>query len=1140
MSSLKLRKIAKIVKEINIDPSQTRYDIAGLTLGLCKFFYRTPQNLFQDLNIGDYTIDTSNNSQVLVIQNNELLRIMEAVQVCYILDITSSKYETDFNVDINQLKDEYNNLVDDVHALWDYIKKVGIVADDTSIPLILPQLNTDEVWVKTEDGYKGISLTDAEGIIKGVIEEYTSLMEKRLDAYVEDPLKPRLNEHVETVNKPELDRYVEETNKPALDDYTTQLEERLQTMIDQAVADKGLMPEGSDWLEIGLGNWLVVDLFNKNYIHYPPQLNSSDNAGVVKKDITDGGNSQVIRYYTTTGKMFFAVRINEVWSEWQELGGQTDTMQFTQANHGFVFTAVTLDGATRKWVKANKYTSADGIAIKIDNDRFDVVTRGVVNIPTSARDDKGEPFVYDEYYFLSQEVDGGLSRTKNEIGTFQYLAHISEIDNKQVAYIDIGDSYDLDYEVVDTETADRVGIGTYKTTLRTADTIEDLKRLNLKEGDVVEVLGYYTKGDGANHKRKIENSDDGSGVLLDNGLYANIIHNGEVCVSWFGVQDEVNILVMEKIIELAIANNLKIFFPKPKIKYNLKKKYTHTDGLITYKDILGNIVLDNYGTYVFSNGTFKDISVNVTKIIYVHPSNYDGISVFQTIQKAFDSIIDNSIRKQYLIKLYPTQTYILDKAITLKNYVSIDSANPSSETKPLITTNYTSGGYGTRDMFKTSLADNPYDGEVSDFEINATFRNLSVYSSEINYTFHLDFNKNEKLNILFENCHLQSLGGSGIGYAVGIGQYNGQKIVFKNCRIIGATVGTKDETDVCAVAWHSRHKTQNNSSYKGLYLEFDNCYVKGDRYALRFVSFDSQNTQDKIVLKNNKLNGTYGDIITFRSNSPKTWFTIDASGNGLKNVNYLISEQDKFSTNFIVEDGYSRFFPMIESDFEFGETVYYSDFYRNKIKRVDTPSARNGAFAGVVLGYDDIHKGYIVQTNGIATVKMFSDLTKYLQKVEVKYDEITSQSGVIATTTGGLCVGVNQIIKTKDEIKYLVKDGYNRISIPSGYGMINIFQETVSSEFVNNFSQLETPTMQYAMEIEGVKQDYLEYSLEKFKYDNQLKEEQKAKYEAYQQALKNNPNLTYEEFITSYPSMIPIIEEPTIPQSVQEFMKKYL
>lgn len=529
MASEKLRKIAKIVKEITIEPSQSRYDISGLSIELCKFFYRKPQELFQDLSSGDYTIDTSNESKTLVIQNPEILKIAEAIQICYVVDLTSSRYEAEFNVDINKLNSNYNQLVDDVHTLWEYVKKVGMIADDTTIPLILPQLNTDEVWVKTEDGYKGISLTDAEGIIKGVIEEYTALMEKRLDAYVEDPLKPRLNEHVETVNKPELDRYVEETNKPALDDYTTQLEERLQTMIDQAVADKGLMPEGSDWLEIGLGNWLVTDLFNKNYTNYPPQLNSSDNAGVVKKDITDGSKSQVIRFYTTTGKMLFIVRVNEVWSEWQELGEQTDTMQFTQVNHGFIFTAVTLDGATRQWVKANKYTSADGIAIKIDNDRFDVVTRGVVNIPTQARDDKGEPFVYDEYYFLSQEVDGGLSRTKNEVGTFQYLAHISEIDNKQVAYIDIGDSYDLDYEVVDTETADRVGIGTYKTTLRTADTIEDLKRLNLKVGDVVEVLGYYTAGDGAGHKRVIASAKKSfNSIMLDNGLYANLISNKDI------------------------------------------------------------------------------------------------------------------------------------------------------------------------------------------------------------------------------------------------------------------------------------------------------------------------------------------------------------------------------------------------------------------------------------------------------------------------------------------------------------------------------------------------------------------------------------------------------------------------------------
>lgn len=537
MAGYKNGKIMLPIKEFLIVKGQVTYELNTIDMTKVTVFYRKYNQeafleTYSEMPKGDYRINEVGGNKQLEITNLDILDKYYSIQLCRVVDLTSSQYSPSGQVDTITLNQHLNEVIADVTFLFTYLKDVGMVMDSSSGNKIMAELKPYTTWYMDKDGNMAAMPVDSlfekfNDLVQELRQEVLKLLEQDLEV-----AERELLEGVKT----QLDEYVETDLKQRLDDYTTQLEERLQTMIDQAVADKGLMPEGSDWLEIGLGNWLVVDLFNKNYIHYPPQLNSSDNAGVVKKDITDGGNSQVIRFYTTTGKMLFIVRANEVWSEWQELGEQTDTMQFTQANHGFIFTAVTLDGATRQWVKANKYTSADGIAIKIDNDRFDVVTRGVVNIPTSARDDKGNAFVYDEYYFLSQEVDGGLSRTKNEIGTFQYLAHISEIDGKQVAYIDIGDSYDLDYEVVDTENADRVGIGTYKTTLRTADTIEDLKRLNLKVGDVIEVLGYYTKGDGANHKRKIESEDDGSGVQLSNGLYANIVHNGEVNVSWFGAK----------------------------------------------------------------------------------------------------------------------------------------------------------------------------------------------------------------------------------------------------------------------------------------------------------------------------------------------------------------------------------------------------------------------------------------------------------------------------------------------------------------------------------------------------------------------------------------------------------------------------
>lgn len=59
-----------------------------------------------------------------------------------------------------------------------------------------------------------------------------------------------------------------------------------------------------------------------------------------------------------------------------------------------------------------------------------------------------------------------------------------------------------------------------------------------KVGDIVDLQGYYVAGDGAHHKRKVESIDDGSGVQLVNGLWANIVHNGEVNVSWFGAKGD--------------------------------------------------------------------------------------------------------------------------------------------------------------------------------------------------------------------------------------------------------------------------------------------------------------------------------------------------------------------------------------------------------------------------------------------------------------------------------------------------------------------------------------------------------------------------------------------------------------------------
>ncbi|MGL5057511.1 MAG: hypothetical protein ACRC6A_09135 [Fusobacteriaceae bacterium] len=85
--------------------------------------------------------------------------------------------------------------------------------------------------------------------------------------------------------------------------------------------------------------------------------------------------------------------------------------------------------------------------------------------------------------------------------------------------------YDVDVFNINMDTIDKLY----------SNTIEELKLKALKIGDVVQVLGYYEKGDGAHHLRRISTADDGTGELLINGLFANIIHNGEVNVKQIGL-----------------------------------------------------------------------------------------------------------------------------------------------------------------------------------------------------------------------------------------------------------------------------------------------------------------------------------------------------------------------------------------------------------------------------------------------------------------------------------------------------------------------------------------------------------------------------------------------------------------------------
>ncbi|MGL5050918.1 MAG: hypothetical protein ACRC6E_09890 [Fusobacteriaceae bacterium] len=148
--------------------------------------------------------------------------------------------------------------------------------------------------------------------------------------------------------------------------------------------------------------------------------------------------------------------------------------------------------------------------------------------------------------------------------------------------------YDVDIFNINMDTIDKLY----------SNTIEELKLKELKIGDIVQVFGYYKKGDGARHLRKIEATDDGSGELLANGLFANIVHNGEINIGWFGAKGD-GITDDDVIVQKSInyCNTITDF------------KVLHFNGIYkVYSTIMlsGNIKITGGGTFLFFDKAIGD------------------------------------------------------------------------------------------------------------------------------------------------------------------------------------------------------------------------------------------------------------------------------------------------------------------------------------------------------------------------------------------------------------------------------------------------------------------------------------------------------------------------------------------------------
>jgi hypothetical protein len=354
-------------------------------------------------------------------------------------------------------------------------------------------------------------------------------------------------------------------------------------------------------------------------------------------------------------------------------------------------------------------------------------------------------------------------------------------------------------------------------------------------------------------------------------------------------------------------------------------------------------------------------------VVYLDPAatgTINGKPVYNSLQAALDAITDASFNKPYVIKVYPGNYVVAN--VTPKDYVDVEALysykNVSKRTMFVYVP--TAGNNILYDLIRTStspVGTSVYNAPVSNFPIHSKFKNIYFRARNANYCVHADFNQHPDIDLLFENCYFEHQGSDDatttFGYGVGIGEYGGQKIRFKDCKFQGKYYAGKQHA---GFVWHSRDGQTQPCS-----VEFLNCESFGGNFGARIVSYNSGQT-DSIILQNCSFRGRDGSLLILQTNIVDPfWADIDAKNNEIESVIYTF---DTLSTNYrIHSEGWTKKYYTLETLAE-GDVVVPSDFVGGRVQKGNAGTLYYKTVVGVVHKSASAGTDVIVQIKGIANV----------------------------------------------------------------------------------------------------------------------------------------------------------------------------
>ena len=759
------------------------------------------------------------------------------------------------------------------------------------------------------------------------------------------------------------------------------------------------------------------------------------------------------------------VKMNELLEQWkQDIQKYAENIKqyeivrvVTQTGHGFVFEPVMYSISQRKFVKAVFPHGADGVAVRIDDNNFRLVWAGRVEIPSTAKDTQQRDFVLGEYYFLGEGSNGGIQREKPDT-YYQHLFQVQYSDELQQNIADVLLSVPINQK------GKRWDIGEAKTTV---NNIEELKVSDFPVDKVVEVLGYYKAGDGADHKRIIKAEDDGSGVQLSNNLWACIVHNGEVNVSWFGAKGD-GVSDDTQAIQKAL-NYCEI------VKGDINKSYLANSQIEVTKHSTKiynfNLLVNHLGKgIVISNDRFSCKDLSIKRAAYYQDNGLSSLPKNEYVECEAQIYFNVSVGYCKIEKLslglccigidgskgILASTFDDIVGVATKNFIIIDSS------------------YDANNI--TRVHSNP--------NIVGLNSNHNLLFEKIGTATFIEIGREDWGNI--SNCLCY---GYKIAFKLRAGNVasgSANKIFIDQCH-----------ADVCSYFLYA----ENN---QGWYIS--NCYgVQAKHNGTVDISvpfFYSRGITDCSIINfhSERIDGYLLDTsqVTYLGN-----VSVIASGNNkglfnsqLKGSNYAIGAiktSNSLSLNNVV--------------FEYDKEILGKrmiDLSSNS-KTINIFNSNINNFNTIIQTIGDI-PSYELNINGV----------KYYP-TKTSYDEFNKTWGV-------------QHIK----LSYTDTENINALRFNLG-----VTQKYISVQD-NIVQQLNTLYHMEKMKQENVYDDYISYMDEKTLYDKQQRKLEQDRQLAYEEALKENPELTFEEFMSVQPMTLNLVEEPQPSEALKKFMDKYL